>query len=261
MLLCFRRIRFAVWQRLISNVKTTFVYSGGDGSDYRFGNEPGWYYGDPRGFRKISDSECPESAKLMIRDMSLQHATADMFITGKQGGTADPSSVSIEACLFSCPVMSMVESKKPSDNAGLQWALQDDFFSDLPRSGKYIHARESLFPIDTYLLDQQAGKRYREIVETERNDVLATERRFPTRSALRISACFDGAWLCVRPLPYRNPFNFLRDIEMFFQRHVHEFVADNCTRISQVRNHGLGSNDREAKMLLWGGKWPKPACS
>lgn len=254
MLLGFRRIRFAVWQRLLSNAKTSIVYSGGDSSDSRFGDEPGWYYGDPRGFRKISDSECPESAKLMVCDMVLQHAVADMFIGGENGGTAGPSCVPIDVCLFSCPVTSMVESKIPSGNARHRWVLQDDFFSDLPRSGRYIHARESLFPIDTHLLDQQAGKRYHEIVETERDDVLAAERRFPTRSALRISACFDGTWLCVRPLPYRNPFNSLRDIEMFFQKHVHEFVADNCTRIAQVRNNGFGNDDGDAKMLIWGGK-------
>ena len=255
MLICFKTVRFAVWQRFFSSAKNAVIYSNEGGSDPHTENGPCWYCGGPRGFTQVaSGSECPESVEMMIRDMYLQHAVADMFIGREDVDPARFPKVPIEACLFSCPVPHMVESKDPSQNAGLTWALQDDFFSGLPRLKRYIHGGESLFPIDTYLLDEQGERRYRKIVKAEGDAVFAAGTRYPTRSALRFSACFDGTWLCVRSLPYHSPFNSLRDIEVFCQEHVHKFAADNYPWIERVVHCRSRNDDKKTKLLLWGGK-------
>lgn len=255
MLICFKTVRFAAWQRFFSRAKNAVIYSNEGGSDPHTENGPGWYSGGSRGFMQVaSGSECPESVEMMIRDMHLQHAVADMFIEHKDTDPARYPRLPIEVCLFSCSVPPMVESRDPSQNAGLTWALQDGFFSGLPRQKRYIHGGESLFPIDTYLLDEQGEKRYREIVKAEGDAVFATGTRYPTRSALRISACFDGTWLCVRSLPYRNPFNSLHDIEAFCQEQVHMIATDNYSLINRVAHCRLESTDKKAKLRLWGGE-------
>lgn len=253
MYLYFNHIKFAVWQRILSGVKRSVLYYDDIGSDPRFVNGPGWYLGGQHGFKPVSGAESVESATA-CRNMFLQHAVADMFIDEMNRGHVSRPRVSIEACLFSSTVPVMREASDPSDNAGLKWSLWDGFFSDLPRFGKYIHGRESLFPIDTYLLDQQSESRYREIVDAERDAVLAAKGRVPTRSALRLSACFDGTWLCVRPLPYRVPFNSLCDIETFLREHVYDFAIDNFDRVDWVAKNRNSCADKSAKIRLWSGK-------
>lgn len=254
MYLYFNHLKCAVWQQMLSGVKNTVLYYNDIGSDPRFVNGPGWYHGGPHGFEPVLGTESVESVKLRCRSMFLQHAVADMSIDEMNRGHVSHSRVSIEACLFSCTVPVMREASDPSDNAGLKWSLHDAFFSDLPRFGKYIHGGESLFPIDTYLLDQQGESRYREIVDAGRSAVFAANGRVPSRSALRLSACFDGTWLCVRPLPYREPFNSLCDIEKFLRKHVYDFAVDNYDRVDWVAKSCNRCADKAAKIRLWSGK-------